>query len=44
MKWESEHVKFINDYEYNSGGDSDSFVKTMNEWGIVSEDVMILQE
>ena len=44
MKWESGYIKFINDYEYNSGGEGESFVKTMNEWGIISEDVMAPQE
>lgn len=36
MKWESGHIKFINDLENNSGGESESLVKAMCEWRIVT--------
>lgn len=36
MKWESGYIKFINDHENKSGGESESLVKAMNEWVTVT--------
>ena len=36
MKWEPGYIKFVNDYENNSGGQSESLVKAMSERGVVT--------